>query len=635
MIRENLSNLCVKKGDVTMREQLSLPRLLHDGCVLQQGEKTRIWGWGPAQEEVSVTLLGQSKETVVDSEGYFEVFFHDLVPGGPYVLEVTGSLGQKVRVEQVFVGEVFVCGGQSNMELPMRRVRERFPEEFLGRGEPEVHLYKVEEKYDFSAPLEDHVKANWQTCLPENLAEISAVSYFLGKFLHEDRGVPIGIINLSLGGTPVEAWISREGLDKWPELLEVRKRFQDESYRKKLTETQEQAEHEWQLELKRQEDEKLQLPASWEPIQLPGYLADVGLADFCGSVWLRRKFQVTADMEDVSGLLRFGTMTNSDHIYINGVLVGDTGYCYPPRRYPIPEGLLKAGENTISIRLVCRNGGGRVTPGKPYDIVTECGTIFLEGNWEYFVGARCGPAPEQEFINRRPTGLFQGMTAPCLPYTVRGIIWYQGESNDGNPDSYEVLLKAMICDWRNQWKQEKLPFVIVQLPGCDVDIAGGDAWPRIREAQRRAEELSDTAVTVNLDLGEANDLHPVDKKSVAYRISIAIRGMIYGEKLVWKSPSVIRQSKRGDKIILEFSTGSENGLETMDGEPPLEFEVAGRDRIFYPARAEIRGKEVWVSGAGMESCHLRYAWSRAPHRGLLCNESGLTAGPFWIEIEED
>lgn len=625
-----------EKGDGTMQKQLSLPRLLSDGCVLQQGEKTRIWGWGPVREEVSITLLGQTKKTVVDSKGYFEVYFHNLIPGGPYVLEVAGNLGQKVKVEQVFVGEVFVCGGQSNMELPMRRVKERFPEELSGRGEPEVHLYKVEEKYDFTSPLENHVNADWMTCLPENLMQISAVSYFLGKYLHEDRGVPIGIINLSLGGTPVEAWLSREGIAKWPDLLEIRKQFQDESYRKKLMDNQEQAEYDWQFEIKRQEKEKMQQPDAWAPIQLPGYLADAGLPDFCGSVWLRRKFQVTGEMEGACGLLRFGTMTDSDHVYINGVLVGETGYCYPPRRYPIPEGLLKAGENTISIRLVCRNGGGRVTPGKPYDIMTDHGSILLDGNWEYRIGAVCGPAPEQEFINRRPTGLFQGMTAPCLPYTVRGVVWYQGESNDGDPDCYEALLKAMICDWRNQWKQERLPFVIVQLPGCDIDIADGDAWPRIREAQRRAEELPDTAVTYNLDLGETNDLHPVDKKSVAYRVSLAIRGMIYSEKLIWKAPSVIRWDKKGNEIVLEFSTGDEAGLITMDGEQPLEFEAAGRDQSFFPVRAEIREKEVLVTcDEGMEPCHLRYAWSRAPRHGLLCNESGLSAGPFWIELEEE
>lgn len=529
-----------------MSRKLSLPRILSDGCVLQQGEKTRIWGWGPKEQEVTVTLSGRRQRAVVGLDACFEVIFQNLPSGGPYTLEVTCKMGQEIRRSPVYVGEVFVCAGQSNMELPMRRVWERFPEEFSGQGAQDVHLYKVMEHYDFANPRKNHLKAEWMSCRRENLEEISAVSYFLGKYLYKNKNVPIGIINLSLGGTPIEAWMSREGISKWPELLENRRKLQDVKVQKNLVEQYERAEKRWQTEIEIQEKKSLNQAISWMPITFPGSLSEAGL---------------------------------------------------------------------------------------PYEIVTKQGRIRLDGGWEYGISAVTKPGPEQKFVNRGPTGLFQGMTAPCLPYVVRGVVWYQGESNDRNPDAYEALLKTMIMDWRREWMQETLPFVIVQLPGCGVDIAAGDAWPRIREAQHRAAELPDTAVTCNLDLGETNDLHPLDKKTIAYRASLAIRGMIYGEDLNWKAPQVHGWIQQGNQIILQFNTGSQKGLETVDGKNPGEFELSGVDQKFHQAYAAVRGNEVRITCPEVnEPCRVRYAWSAAPCRGLLCDKSGLSAGPFTLQL---
>lgn len=622
-------------GGLNMENRIVLPRLLSGGCVLQCGEKTRIWGKAPAGVSVLGTLAGQSCQAEAGDDGYFEAYFQDLQPGGPFVLEVSAEGCDTVVVSPVYVGEVFVCAGQSNMELPMRRVRERFPEEFQQGGCEGVHLYKVTECTEFAAPLWDHTDAGWKVCVEENLADVSAVSYFLGKEIYGCRKVPVGILNLSLGGTPVEAWTSVEGILRWPELLEIRSRYQDEDFRRRLTEVHRLAEEAWQEEIRIREMQCIS--DTWETIELPGYLESAGIRNFCGSIWLRRKFAVSDNMAGKPALLRLGTMTDSDQTYVNGVLVGETGYCYPPRRYQVPAGLLRCGENEILIRLVCRAGGGRVTPGKPCEIVAGGERILLAGKWEYQIRAAVGPAPEQEFINRRPTGLFQGMVAPCLPCTVRGVVWYQGESNDGEPGIYGERLKNMICDWRGHWRQNKLPFVVVQLPDCDVDVAEGQAWPLIREAQSRAAELPDVAVTVNLDLGEDNDLHPVDKKSVAARIARAVRGMIFGESVVWKSPSVTDFRRDGKGVTLVFDTWGGSALSTTDGRDPGEFECAGHDGIFYPAAAKISGNEVavWLPGNAVKKIEdIRYAWSRAPRRGLLCSAEGLTAGPFRLKISD-
>ncbi len=861
---------------------LRLPKLLGDGCVLQQGYETRVWGWcGPGQrvrimfenagqeserlqrtedmqeteclrrtidvqeaeclqrtidvqgtvklhrtgslrepENLQKTGAAQESQRMWEAEadgcGCFEAQLCELHPGGPFRLRVCNVDTGEQLVRRIYVGDVFVCGGQSNMELPMRRVRERFPEEFWEGGCSEVHLYKVQEHFDFCEELTDHVDAGWSDCRAEHLSEISAFSYFLGKELAGLRGIPIGIINLSLGGTPVEAWMSREGLAPWPEYLELRRIYQDATFRRELMKCKEAEEKAWYDEILRQEasfaveeirmktnatvpetqdrakaaDEKYQsaieslasesevqlqtkgaaagcqtedravqdvcwtggtAPVSekqmrgkeaaadhtWHPITLPGRLADAGLVDFCGCVWLRRTFYVPDGCAGRAGVLRFGTLTDSDHIYINGVLVGETGYRYPPRRYPIPEGLLREGENEIQIRLVCRNGEGRATVGKPYEILwedvcsgaydgaarekrnqrtekplahekhdreqrgaltqgkhsqeaehallyekceqsPECFSVYgmrdsdtdairkekapeilLSGEWEYQVRAVCGPAPEQEFINRRPTGLFQGMVAPCLPCRVKGVVWYQGESNDSRPENYGELLQGMIWDWRDRWQQEHLPFIIVQLPNCGVDIAEGDAWPQIREAQRHAGELEQVAMTVNIDIGEDNDLHPLDKKTAAHRAVLALRAIVYGEHTMWRGPvpaacqvkgnqvRISFEMEQGDQLLLaeresnlsqlaepevktdlsqlagpepktDLSQLPEPGLkinlprlsepesknnifQQTEREPQSSwqnkrlFEVAGADGIYYPARCVIQGQELYVS----------------------------------------
>jgi sialate O-acetylesterase len=589
-----------------------------------------------------------------DANGRFEVLYQDLPAGGPYVIRVSNEAGEHLEVQQVYVGDVFVCGGQSNMELQMRRVRERFPEEFWNGGAADVHLYKVQEYYDFRAPLEDHVTAGWTVCTAENLSEISAFSYFLGKELAELRHVPVGIINLSLGGTPVEAWMSLEGLKPWPDELKQRRIFQDESFRANLMAGKEQEERDWYGEVVRQEHAWPDDTIPWKTLTIPGYLSDAGLVDFCGCIWLRRTFEVAPECAGREALLRFGTLTDSDQIYINGVLVGETGYCYPPRRYTIPEGVLTAGENEIRIRLICRNGGGRATMGKPYEILWEnvCSdsyvpqeklpaAIRLDGQWEYQVRAVCGHAPEQEFINRRPTGLFQGMVAPCLPYTVSGAVWYQGESNDSHPDNYGELLRAMIADWRNQWQQEQLPFVIVQLPNCGVDVAGGDAWPKIRAAQCAAQELDQVAMTVNIDIGEDNDLHPLDKKTAAHRAVLALRSMVYGEDVCWKGPELSGCTISGENVCLNFETGDGSDVMLAErGTVPGSvsscllytghlFELAGADGVYYPAEVSICGKTVTLHAPRVqEPWYVRYAWSQAPGKVLLYQENGLCAGPF-------
>ncbi len=661
---------------------IRLPHLLGEGCVLQRGERTRIWGWQEGGSRITALFQGNTYEAGVQPDGRFELFLKDVRAGGPFVLELYGDGGAHVIRKEVYAGDVFVCAGQSNMELPMERVKERYPEEFFCpgnsggagecgkahvaeswmlayelftgmpvkmRGNAQVHVYKVPECASFACEKDDHENAAWVSCTGNGLAEVSAFSYFFGCFLNHAHKVPAGIINISRGGTPVEAWTGEEGLAAHPELIKIKKRLEDDACLQEVCRQQEAAAAAWEQQLQKKEQahwqelQERELAGGpgpeWKQLQVPGYFAEQGLEGYCGVLWLKRTFQ--AEKEDAAqrALLRLGTLNGADRTYINGRFAGETGYSYPPRRYELSEGMLKEGENEIRIRLVCGSLQGRATPGKPYEIVMASGKkIDLKGTWQYQAKGCCGPAPEWDPVIRRPSGLFQGMTAPCLPASVKGVIWYQGESNDRGPDAYESLLKGMIQNWRSRWGQEKLPFVVVQLPACGVDTAGGGAWAKIRQAQQQAAQLPDVAVTVNLDLGEYYDLHPLNKKDAARRAFLAAEHLVYGKDVVWQGPQLCGYEKQQDSLLLQFDTKDGKGLCVWNGTQPQQFEAAGSDGAFFPVPAIVQKdavrlllKETQLKDAKNVQA-VRYAWKDAPLHGLLCSQAGLYTGPFWIRV---
>ena len=620
-----------------LEPKLQLPKLFSDGCVLQQGEETRIWGFSAPLEEVRIELQGQKLVCTADGEGRWQGQFAHLLPGGPFVLKAWAKQGEEIAVRDVYVGEVFLCCGQSNIELPMNRVKDRYPEEFQRPGEPLLRIYKIKEHYEFQGPLKDHVEAGWKGCSPEALGDFSAVSYFLGRFLLEERKAPIGVITASLGGSAVEAWMAKEALLPYPQALKTLEKYQNEEFLQKTLENNEKFQQAWYDNIEKQDIGWEAPEVPWKEIRLPGYLKDAGLSDFCGSVWFKKRFFVPESMAGKEAKLWLGTMVDSDKTYVNGIFVGETTYQYPPRKYEIPAGLLKSGENEIRIRLICDNGRGRVTPGKAYELFTENERISLEGVWEYRVGSICSAKPEYDFVTRKPTALYNGMLSPCIPYTLKGAVWYQGESNDERPDSYGDLLRRMISHWREQWGQKRLPFVVAQLPKFDIDLTNKkEAWAKIREQQAGALVLPDVAVTVNLDLGESNDLHPLDKKDVAWRMALAVRGLCYGEPVVFQGPVLVSADRQDNQVALTFETYDGQDLMIKKGAGVEAIELAGADGRYHPVQGRVEGKQavVWSREAEKPE-YVRYAFSDAPEQGLLYNQAGLPALPFRIKFKDN
>ena len=613
-------------------KRLMLPKLISHGCVLQTGERTRIWGLAAPGEGILLRLLDQEISCRADGDGNWEAYFHHLQPGGPFTMELSGESGETIQVSDVYLGEVFICSGQSNMELPMNRVKDRYPIEFEKQGDARFRLYKVKENYEFHGPLKDHVEASWKECSPDTIGEFSAVSYFFGKFMRENRNVPIGLINVSLGGSSVEAWMGEETVSQYPDMKKELELCRNQKLLEEKMAGQTKAHEDWYETVRDLEKTMDWNGNSWKEVTLPAFLKDFGLDHFNGVIWFRKRIMLPGHLEGKKARLWLGTMVDSDRTYVNGILVGETGYQYPPRKYNVPKGVLKAGENEICICLVCENGAGRMTPDKIYALFAEEEVIVLDGSWEYQSRAVGESAPRVDLMSQKPTGLYNGMLAPCFPYLVKGVLWYQGESNDERPDSYEERLQQMIHLWRKMWKEESLPFVVAQLPNFSIDLEDkNDAWPRIREAQRKAGGLKNVAVTVNLDLGEDNDLHPLNKREVAYRMSLAVRAMIYGERVIFRGPWLSDFDVSEEWITLIFETEDKKGLVIRGGTGLEEFEIAGSDGIYYSVTGEIKENQVRICSREVKQpVSFRYCWSNAPKKGLLYNEAGLPASPFEI-----
>jgi sialate O-acetylesterase len=349
-----------------------------------------------------------------------------------------------------------------------------------------------------------------------------------------------------------------------------------------------------------------------------------------GVVWFRKNIQIPASMAGQTALLNLGRIVDADSVFLNGSLVGTTGYQYPPRRYQIPAGVLKEGRNTLVIRVINNTGKGGFVPDKPYELIAARGTIDLKGDWQYRLGAVMEPLAGQTFIRWKPAGLFNAMIHPLLKYRIKGAIWYQGESNTKNPAEYRDLFPAMILDWRKHWKEGDFPFLFVQLANfMEVRNQPSESdWAMLREAQQRALSVPQTGMAVTIDIGEWNDIHPLNKKDVGKRLARAAQNIAYGHKKVVCSGPVFQSMEiNGHKAVLSFANSGKR-LKTKGGGTLKGFAVAGPDRRFVWAEARIKKNKVIVSSPEVTNpVTVRYAWADNPEANLY-NKQDLPAAPF-------
>ena len=490
--------------------KVKLPALVSDGMVLQRGEPVNIWGTADPDETVDITFLKKKYKTVADVQGNWKVTLPVLKAGGPYTMTIND-----IELKDVLIGDVWVCSGQSNMELPVSRVTDRFRDEIsTDSNYPMVRYIKTPLLYNFHAPQTDIPGISWQAMTPENVMSFSALVYFFAKDVYQKTKVPVGIINSSVGGSPVEAWISEGGLKPFPFYLNEKRIYESDDLVESMKKEERKKSHAWNVALY-QGDKGMHEATPWyaadyddsnwkETDLFASGWATNGLNAINGTHWFRKDFQVSAQQAGEKAILRLGCIVDADSVYVNGTFVGTVSYQYPPRIYTIPAGLLKAGKNTITIRLFSYGGRPQFVKEKPYKILFGKGQpekgeseINLEGSWKYHLGAPMPAAPGQTAFHYKPAGLYNAMIAPLLNYTASGVIWYQGESNVSRRNEYKDLLTAMIVDWRQRWNKSDMPFYIIELADflSPTDKGGRAAWAEFRKVQA---EVADTNKNVTL-----------------------------------------------------------------------------------------------------------------------------------------
>ncbi|WP_207420505.1 sialate O-acetylesterase [Desertivirga brevis] len=625
---------------VQSNAQIRLPRLVADSMVLQRDMPLKIWGWASPGEKVSVNFNKRSISTVAGAEGKWLVKLPAMKAGGPYEMRLQGK--NTIILKGILLGDVWLCAGQSNMVHQMGIHNVRYAEDIEKANFPEIRQFLVPTMASLSGTKDDFQKGSWKWANSQSVNDFSAVAYFFARNIYNKHRVPIGIINSSYGGTPIEAWTSEEGLKQFGALAATIARNKDTSYIQDRQRAAVSASQKPDPEPDKGMAEAVKwfessyVPKNWQNINIPGYWEDQGVRDLNGVVWYRKEIEVPASMAGKEAKLFMGRIVDADIAYINGKQVGSTSYMYPQRRYLVPAGVLKPGRNILVIRVQNNAGKGGFVPDKPYSLMVGNWQIDLKGDWLYKVGkvfrpqrGGVGPGPIAE--QNQPTALYNAMIAPFTNYALKGVLWYQGESNTGKPEEYEKLLPALISDWRQKFSSPKLPFYYVQLPNfSDASyLPTESSWAIVREASLKTLSIPNTGMAVTIDLGEWNDIHPDNKKDVGERLALIARRLNYGEKnLVHSGPLYESSRVEGNKMIISFrNVGS--GLISIDGEELSQFAIAGEDKKFVWAKAKIVGTTVHVwSEEVPEPKFVRYAWADNPVFPNLYNIEKLPASPF-------
>lgn len=611
--------------------------LFSDHAVLQQGLPLPVWGTASDGEHVVVELAGQRAETTA-AGGKWRVTLAPLAAGGPHTLTITGK--NRIVVSDVLIGEVWLCSGQSNMEMRLGPASGVQP---VANWQPAVAAADLPQMRFFTVPRAlsltpvETTAAKWEVCSPDTAPNASAVAFFFGRALAQARGVPIGLVHSSWGGSAAEAWMSRASLERRPDFagdLELQREFLrdpaagrarvdrqlDDWYRGKDVGTQQA----W---------EKATTPtADWRETKVPAQWETAGLPDFDGVAWLRREFELPTDWDGRAAELHLGAIDDDDTTWVNGQRVGATQGWDKLRVYPIPAGVLKAGRNVVAVRVLDMGAGGGIW-GKgvtPHIARADGASVDLSGAWRVRtteVAAKLWPVPRvlTESVNT-PGALYNGMIVPLLPYAMRGVIWYQGETNADRSKQYQTLFPALIADWRRLWGVGDFPFLFVQIaPWTGMN-------PEIREAQLLTmKRTPNTAMAVTLDVGDAKDIHPPQKQPVGERLALAARALAYGEQIEFSGPVFESAEFKRDRAVLHFSH-VDRGLVAPGGKL-AGFTIAGADGVFRAATAKIVGQTVEVSADDVrQPMAVRYAWDEAP-TGNLFNRAGLPASPFRTDAE--
>ncbi|MFH1744267.1 MAG: sialate O-acetylesterase [bacterium] len=634
---------------------IKLSALFSDHMVLQQKKPLVVWGWADPGGTINVTIGGRKGTAISNEDGKWSTTLRSLSAGGPHTMTVSGK--NTVTLRDVMVGEVWVCSGQSNMQMPVKIGNYgvfNAEQEVAAANYPNIRLLTVPTEVSFT-PEGDTKSDGWHVCRPETVGPFSAVGYFFGRDLYNHMNVPIGVIHTSWGGTPAEAWTSKESLMTMPDfrqrIEEAEKLIPDLSRIDTIREEYEKKRHEWVRSLDRHDGGYEENRAAWaEPVfdasawpsmDLPQNWEQAGLPGLDGFVWFRKEINIPENWVGKQLTLSLGPINDMNRTWFNGTQVGSHevwGGWEKPSVYAVPGKLVKPGRNVIAVRVLdIGNLGGICGEAKQMKLDAEgIGSIPLAGAWQYKPGLdlKAADAPPMspavfESLQNMPGVLYNAMISPLLSYPIQGAIWYQGESNASRAYQYRTLFPLMIRDWRGKWGQGEFPFLFVQLANFlePKSEPNESAWAELREAQLMTLSLPNTGMAVAIDIGEAKDIHPKNKQDVGKRLALAAQRIAYSEKLVFSGPIYKSMNIQGDVIRLRFEHVG-GGLTAKRDGGLKGFAVAGENRKFVWANAKIEGNTVVVSSPEIRHpVAVRYAWAENPVCNLY-NKEGLAASPF-------
>jgi sialate O-acetylesterase len=616
----------------TLKSLPFVSTIFGDNMVLQRGKKNTIWGWSDPGDKVRVEISGKHASGVAGADRRWQVKIQPPAVGGPYTIKISGH--QTMELNNVLVGDVWLCGGQSNMQVSLR---------FARNGEDEVKAANFPEIRFFSvAPHSAYHHTNvvdgaWKVVSPETADHVSAVAYYFARKVQQEIHVPIGLVVDALGGTPAEAWMSAAALRPLKDfdvpLAEL----------EKLAATGAPEYGNYVMHWYDQYDVGVKGSwaaldfddSTWKAVDIPGGFSDLGVPETPAVAWFRKEIVVPDPLPAGRALLFLGSIERMDTAYINGTQVGASAWVENPRVYFIPDGVLKPGKNVVAIRVLkTKPTGGFLA--KPEELRLELGDktrIALAGKWKGQLSVDARP-PHPLPIGYEnwpvmPAVLYEGMLAPIAPLSITGALWYQGEQNSERGFQYRRILPAMIEDWRKLFGQGDFPFYIVSLPafGHRSETPTDDKWAETRESQAlTAASVRNACLAVTIDTGDPDNLHPKDKQPVGERLALCALAKQYGKKVAYAGPTLASVERLPDSVRLHFAH-TDGGL-VVKGAKLEEFEIAGEDRKWYWADARIEGNTVVVSSPSVPNPkEVRYAWQSNP-AATLFNGAGLPVGPF-------
>ena len=600
-----------------------LPSIIGNNMILEKNAK--IWGYSEPFGLISIEFIEKIYETSANSTGFWEVTFQNLPIGGPYEMYINDE-----KITNVMVGYVWLCGGQSNMQLSIERVRSKYHALLKDVNHPYIRQFKVREAFDF-CDRNELFEGEWKEATAENIDEFSATGFFFANKLYEKYKVPIGIILSAYGGSSAQSWIREEALpfEKYKEELSI---YKEKDYVKNTMERELTLINKWydeldenDLGLKERWYEKDFDDTNWDKRNLTDEFNDELLT--YGAIWFRKDFFIPDYLAYKPATLFLGTIVDSDYTYVNGQFVGRVEYRYPPRIYRIDQNVLVPGKNTIAIRVISSLNFGQFIKDKEYSMVFDDDKIDLNGMWHYKVSCVMDKIIEETTFRKVPSGFYNAMLYPIINYTIKGMLWYQGESNDNCPDEYYCLMKTLINDLRNGWGYE-FPFIFVQLVNFITGL--NDNWAKLRYQQSLCLDIPNTKMVVGIDVGEHNDLHPLNKRAIGERLALSAMKLAYNEDIICDGPMVNNAIHNEGKIILSFEN-AEKGLLFKDEYNC--FEVSDKNGNIYEVQGDIDGSDVVISCPGVnEPLWVKYAWSDNPV-AFLYNGEGIPASPFVYEVK--